>query len=254
MPGAHPDRRRREEHPRRGSPTEYRALAARPARLDDWWARIDGWRREHPLRYDDSTDAEIKPQCMVEALYEATGGDAIVTSDVGQHQMWTAQYYHFRQPAPLDQLRRPRDDGLRPARGDGRGGRLPGQDRRLHRGRRLDPDELQELATCAENGIPVKVFIMNNGYLGMVRQWQELFWDTPLLAGRHGRSSPTSSSSPRPTAPPACGFEDKTTLVEDMQARRSRRRARSSSTSASPREENIYPMIPPGAAARDMVG
>src|SRR5947207_13473868 len=66
---------------------EYRALEADPSRLEEWWTRINGWRDKHPLRYEDSADAEIKPQRMVEAVYEATGGDAIVTSDVGQHQV-----------------------------------------------------------------------------------------------------------------------------------------------------------------------
>ncbi len=77
---------------------EYRALETDRSRLDGWWERIGGWREKHPLGYDDSVDSEIKPQYMVEAMYEATGGEAIVTSDVGQHQMWCAQYYHFPQP------------------------------------------------------------------------------------------------------------------------------------------------------------
>src|SRR5436189_3073438 len=77
---------------------EYRALSADPGRLDEWWSRIQTWRERHPLGYEDSKDSEIKPQYMVEALYEATGGEAIVTSDVGQHQMWAAQYYHFHEP------------------------------------------------------------------------------------------------------------------------------------------------------------
>src|SRR5215217_5712833 len=77
---------------------EYRALETDSSRLDGWWERIRNWQEKHPLRYEDSEDSEIKPQWMVEALYEATGGDAIVTSDVGQHQMWTAQYYHFPEP------------------------------------------------------------------------------------------------------------------------------------------------------------
>src|SRR3984885_13018055 len=77
---------------------EYRALDTDGSRFEEWWSRIDAWRERHPLRYDDSADAEIKPQFMVQAMYEATGGEAIVTSDVGQHQMWAAQYYHFPQP------------------------------------------------------------------------------------------------------------------------------------------------------------
>src|ERR1700690_4484676 len=74
---------------------EYRALAADTARLEEWWSRIHLWQERHPLAYTDSTDSEIKPQYMIQALYEATGGDAIICSDVGQHQMWAAQHYHF---------------------------------------------------------------------------------------------------------------------------------------------------------------
>src|SRR6476620_1850665 len=77
---------------------EYRALDTDPARLEDWWGRIRNWQKQHPLQYEDSSDGEIKPQFMIQSLYEATGGDAIVTSDVGQHQMWAAQYFHFNQP------------------------------------------------------------------------------------------------------------------------------------------------------------
>ena len=109
---------------------EYRALqtdSGAPRRLVE--AASARWQEEHPLRYEPGKDGEIKPQFMIEALYRATGGDAIVTSDVGQHQMWAAQYYGFEQPAPLDQLRRPGDDGLRPAGGDRRQGRLPRRDR-----------------------------------------------------------------------------------------------------------------------------
>ena len=77
---------------------EYRALGADPARLEEWWQRIHAWQERYPLVYDDSSDHEIKPQRAIQALYEATGGDAIVTSDVGQHQMWAAQYYGFTKP------------------------------------------------------------------------------------------------------------------------------------------------------------
>src|SRR5919106_6694587 len=77
---------------------EYRALGADPARLAGWWERIEGWRTQHPLSYEDSADTEIKPQYLVESLYEATNGECILSSDVGQHQMWAAQYYHFPLP------------------------------------------------------------------------------------------------------------------------------------------------------------
>src|SRR5258708_16059960 len=79
---------------------EYRALAADPSRLDEWWQQIEAWRKQYPLRYDDSTDHEIKPQFMIQALYEATGGDAIVTSDVGHPPMCTAHSYDSSKPPP----------------------------------------------------------------------------------------------------------------------------------------------------------
>ena len=122
---------------------EYRALSADPARLEEWWARISTWQERHPLGYQDSTTAEIKPQLMVQALYEATGGDAIVVSDVGQHQMWAAQYFHFAQPraAGLNSGVGWAAQWAWSARRDGSEGRLSRRDRRLHCGRRLDSDE-----------------------------------------------------------------------------------------------------------------
>ena len=170
---------------------EYRETGADPARLDAWWNRIEGWRAKYPLGFQDSADSEIKPQFMVRALYEATGGEAIVTSDVGQHQMWAAQYYDF--PAP----RRWINSGGLGTMGFGLPaamGAAVGCPERLVcciAGDGSVQMNAQELATCAQNNIPIKVFIMNNGYLGMVRQWQELFWD-----GRYSHvdmgGSPTS--------------------------------------------------------------
>ena len=120
---------------------------------------------------------EIKPQRMIQAMYAATEGDAIITSDVGQHQMWAAQYYDFDKP------RRWINSGGLGTMGFG----LPS----AIGAKVAKPDETvvclagdgslimtcQELATAVRHEIPVKVFLMNNGYFGMVRQWQELFWD-----------------------------------------------------------------------------
>jgi acetolactate synthase-1/2/3 large subunit len=232
---------------------EYRALeGVDSSRLDGWWSRIAGWQEQHPLRYDDSTDSEIKPQRAVQAIYEATGGDAIITSDVGQHQMWTAQYYHFNQP------RRWINSGGLGTMGFG----LPAA-----MGAQVGcPDEtvvcisgdgsiqmnMQELATCAQNGIPVKVFILNNGYLGMVRQWQELFWDKRYSHVDMG-SFPDFVKVADAYGATGIRLTDKTTVVDDMKE-----------ALATPgpvvvdvrvtREENTYPMIAPGQAARDMVG
>jgi acetolactate synthase-1/2/3 large subunit len=231
---------------------EYAALEADSSRLDEWWTRINGWREKHPLRYDDSADAEIKPQRMIEAVYEATGGDAIITSDVGQHQMWTAQYFHFNKP------RRWINSGGLGTMGFG----LPAA-----MGAKVGcPDDtvvciagdgsvqmnMQELATCAQEGIDIKVFIMNNGYLGMVRQWQELFWDKRYSHVDMGRF-PDFVKLADAYGATGMRLEDKKTLVDGMKE-----------AIATPgpvlvdvrvtREENTYPMIPAGQAARDMVG
>ena len=232
--------------------TEYRAQEADTARLDAWWARIHEWQQRYPLGYEDSPDAEIKPQYMIQALYEATGGDAIVTSDVGQHQMWAAQYYSFAQPrrwinsGGLGTM----GFGLPAAMGAQVG--CPDQLTICIAGDGSVQMNMQELATCAEYGIPIKVFVMNNGYLGMVRQWQELFWDRRYSQVDMGRF-PDFVKLADAYGATGVRLEDKHTLVEGI---------RKAIATPGPvlvdvrvtREENTYPMIPAGAAARDMVG
>ncbi len=232
---------------------EYRALeGVSSSRLDEWWATIAGWQERYPLRYEDSTDAEIKPQYMVQALYEATGGDAIVTSDVGQHQMWAAQYYHF------SKARRWINSGGLGTMGFGLPAALgaavgcPDETVVCIAGDGSIQMNIQELATCAEDKIAVKVFIMNNGYLGMVRQWQELFWERRYSHVDMG-SYPDFVKLAEAYGATGLRFTDKTTLVDDM---------RSALEIDGPvlvdvrvtREENTYPMIAPGQPARDMVG
>jgi acetolactate synthase I/II/III large subunit len=231
---------------------EYRALAAEPGRLEEWWSRIRVWQERHPLRYEDSTDSEIKPQYMIQSLYEATGGDAIVTSDVGQHQMWAAQYYHFPQPrrwinsGGLGTM----GFGLPAAMGAKVG--CPDQTVVCIAGDGSVQMNMQELATCTQENIPIKVFIMNNGYLGMVRQWQELFWDKRYSQVEMGEW-PDFVKLAEAYGATGLRFEDKTTLVSDM---------REALAMDGPvlvdvrvtREENTYPMIPAGQPARNMVG
>jgi acetolactate synthase-1/2/3 large subunit len=231
---------------------EYRALAPDPARLDEWWSRIRIWQERHPLGYVDSEDGEIKPQYMVQALCEATGGDAIVCSDVGQHQMWAAQYYDY--PAPRRWINSgglgTMGFGLPAAMGAKIG--CPDQTVVCISGDGSIQMNMQELATCAQEGIDVKVFIMNNNYLGMVRQWQELFWD-----GRYSQVD-TGQYPDFVKVADAYGatgvrLTEKATLVQDI---------REAIATPGPvmvdvrvgRTENVYPMIGPGQAARDMTG
>jgi acetolactate synthase I/II/III large subunit len=230
---------------------EYRALEADASRLDEWWSRIEGWREKHPLTYEDS-QAEIKPQFMIEALYQATGGDAIVTSDVGQHQMWAAQYFHFSKPrrwinsGGLGTM----GFGLPAAMGAAVG--CPDDTVICISGDGSFQMNAQELATCADNGIPVKAFIMNNGYLGMVRQWQELFWDRRYSHVEMG-GNPDFVKLAEAYGCTGLRLTDRSTLVEDMKAALATPGPVVVDVPVS-KEENVYPMIAPGAAARDMVG
>jgi len=232
--------------------TEYRAIGADSARLDDWLAKIDAWKKEFPLGYSDTDDNEIRPQFMVEAVYQATGGDAIICSDVGQHQMWTAQYYHFPEP------RRWINSGGLGTMGFGlpaaMGAKIgcPDQDVVLIAGDGSIQMNMQELAACSQEGIDVKVMIMNNGCLGMVRQWQELFWDKRYSHVDMG-DYPDFVKLAEAYGATGIRLTDKTTLVDDIRA-----------AIATPgpvvvdvrvtEEENVYPMISPGMPARDMVG
>jgi acetolactate synthase-1/2/3 large subunit len=231
---------------------EYRALDADPARLSEWWERIEGWRAQHPLRYDDSPDSEIKPQYLIEALYQATAGECVLSTDVGQHQMWAAQYFHFPEP------RRWINSGGLGTMGFGLpaaiGAAIAQPDRTsvLITGDGSIQMNIQELGTARQFDVPVKIVIMNNGYLGMVRQWQELFWD-----GRYSQVDmgqwPDFVKLAEAYGCTGLRLDRKETLVEDLKAALATEGPVVIDVRVS-REESVYPMIAPGGAAREMVG
>ena len=231
---------------------EYRALETDPARLDGWWDRIRGWQEKYPLSYEDSEGSEIKPQRMIEALYEATGGDAIVTSDVGQHQMWCAQYFHFDGPRKWINSGGLGTMGFGLPSAMGAKVAMPDADVVCVAGDGSVIMNIQELATCVTEDIPIKVFIMNNGYLGMVRQWQELFWDRRYSAVEMG-SSPDWVKLAEAFGATGMLVEDKSELVGSMKKALATDGPVVVDVRVTP-EENCYPMIPAGQAARDMVG
>lgn len=148
----------------------------RAGKADAWRAQIAAWKQEKPLKYIQS-DTELKPQWVIEMIHETTKGEAIVTTDVGQHQMWAAQYYRFNNPRSWI------TSGGLGTMGFGFPSAIGAQ--------MAHPDRLvvsingdggmqmcaQELAICSINNIPVKVAIINNQVLGMVRQWQEIIYD-----------------------------------------------------------------------------
>ena len=143
--------------------------------LKEWWQQIDEWRSKDCLKYKTDDDI-IKPQFVVETLYRLTGGDAFITSDVGQHQMWAAQYYKFDKP------RRWINSGGLGTMGFGlpaaMGVQLAHPDATVAciTGEGSIQMCIQELSTCKQYALPIKVINLNNGMLGMVRQWQEFFY------------------------------------------------------------------------------
>jgi acetolactate synthase-1/2/3 large subunit len=142
--------------------------------IKPWWKQIAEWRGKDCLKYDRKSKL-IKPQFVLEKLYEVTGGDAIVTSDVGQHQMWAAQFYKFEKP------RRWINSGGLGTMGFGlpaaMGAQManPGATVACVTGESSIQMCLQELSTCKQYRLPIKIINLNNKYMGMVRQWQEFF-------------------------------------------------------------------------------
>ena len=142
--------------------------------LKAWWTRIEAWRSRECLKYD-RTSSLIKPQYVIEKLYELTKGDAFVTSDVGQHQMWAAQFYKFDKP------RRWINSGGLGTMGFGLPSAMgvqlanPGATVACITGEASIQMCIQELSTCKQYRLPIKIVNLNNKYMGMVRQWQEFF-------------------------------------------------------------------------------
>ncbi|MFB0936905.1 MAG: biosynthetic-type acetolactate synthase large subunit [Propionivibrio sp.] len=142
--------------------------------ISDWWSEIEGWRARQCMNY--AMKDTIMPQYVIEKLWEITGGDAIITSDVGQHQMWAAQYYKFDKP------RRWLNSGGLGTMGVGLpyaiGAAFANPDRQVAcvTGDGSIQMCIQELSTAKQFGLPIKIINLNNRYLGMVRQWQEMFY------------------------------------------------------------------------------
>lgn len=216
----------------------------------DWWETIEGWKQEFPLQYP-TDGSEIKPQAVCEAIYDVTGGEAIVTTDVGQHQMWAAQYYKVNAP------RRFVSSGGLGTMGfgfpAGIGAQLAHPDREVWvvSGDGSFQMNIQELATAAEHNIPVKIAILNNGFLGMVRQWQEFFYER--------RYSDSVMPAPNFVAI-AEAYGVKAILVED--AAKVEEALREAQAHDGPvvidfrvsAEENCFPMVPAGGSNSDMLG
>ena len=224
----------------------------KPLQLDEWYKQIDQWRVDHPLRYNKPENG-IAPQHLMEMTSEITKGEAIVTVDVGQHQMWAAQYYKFNHPRSWLSSSGLGTMGFGFPSGIGAKVACPDRDVVCITGDGGFQMTAMELGTAVAYNIPVKVVIMNNNYLGMVRQWQELFFegryshshlengnpDFVALAESYGAVGMRADTPEefREIMQKAMEINDKP-VVMDVRVEQ---------------EENVYPMIPPGAAVHDMV-
>ncbi|HAO33623.1 MAG TPA: acetolactate synthase 3 large subunit [Candidatus Competibacter sp.] len=219
--------------------------------LARWWRQIDEWRAVKSLSYR-ASDTVIKPQFVVQKLYEVTGGKAIITSDVGQHQMWAAQYYHFDQPRQWINSGGLGTMGFGLPAAMGAKLAFPDRDVACITGDGSIQMMLQELSTMKQYQTPVKIVNLNNGYLGMVRQWQEFFYqkrycmtyfealpDFVKLAEAYGH---TGMQIEKPgdvegALREAFAMKDRTVFLDFL----------------TDQSENVFPMIPSGGSQNEML-
>ena len=148
----------------------------KPKNIDKWWGQINEWRKKDSFKYNQESEI-IKPQFVVDSLYKVTKGDAFITSDVGQHQMWAAQLYKFNKP------KRWINSGGLGTMGFGLPSAMGTQFANTDSlvccitGEASIQMCIQELSTCLQYGLPIKIINLNNRYMGMVRQWQEFFYE-----------------------------------------------------------------------------
>ncbi|PLX80311.1 MAG: acetolactate synthase, large subunit, biosynthetic type [Desulfuromonas sp.] len=219
-------------------------------RTAPWRAEIDEWKKKHPLTYKKEKGV-IKPQYVIEKIRELTNEDAIITTEVGQHQMWTAQFFEFAKPRTF------LSSGGLGTMGYGLPAALGAQAAFPERqvidisGDGSFQMNSQELATLVQYKLPVKIVILNNGYLGMVRQWQQLFFDrrysqTPLelpidftkLAEAYGGTGFRAEKPEEVEAVIKKGLETAGPVIMEFRIAR---------------EENVLPMVPAGAGINEMV-
>lgn len=218
----------------------------------EWYAQIDTWRREHPLKFSENPD-EIAPQRMIQKISEITKGNAIIATDVGQHQMWAAQYYQYNHPMSWITSGGLGTMGFGFPAALGAAVARPDRDVWCITGDGGFQMTLIELATAVLYKIPVKIAIMNNGYLGMVRQWQELFY-----GGRYSHSHLEPSNPDFVKLAESFGAVGlRATTLDELDDVLVKANAITDGPVVMDicvsQFHNVYPMIPPGAAVHEMV-
>ena len=218
--------------------------------LSPWHEDIIGWKEKHPIGYKESGTI-IKPQFVIQKLRELSDEDAIISTDVGQHQMWTAQFFQFNKPRTLLTSGGLGTMGFGLPAAMGAQAAFPGRQVITICGDGGVQMNIQEMATLVQNRLPVKIVILNNNFLGMVRQWQELFFDKrysstcmelPIdfvkLADAYGAKGFSTAKPSDVEKIIKQGFKEKGPVIMEFKIAR---------------EEKVLPMVPAGAALNEMV-
>ncbi|MFA7404601.1 MAG: biosynthetic-type acetolactate synthase large subunit [Pelobacteraceae bacterium] len=218
--------------------------------LTPWHSDISGWKEKHPIGYKQSSTI-IKPQFVIQKLRELSDDDAIISTDVGQHQMWTAQFFQFNKPRTLLTSGGLGTMGFGLPSAMGAQAAFPDRQVITICGDGGIQMNIQEMATLVQNKLPVKIVILNNNFLGMVRQWQELFFDKrysstcmelPIdyikLADAYGAKGFLATKPGDVESVIKAGFKEKGPVIMEFKIAR---------------EEKVLPMVPAGASLNEMV-
>ena len=231
------------------------ALQALLAKLDsssahpDWHQQIREWQEKYPISYD---ECGLKPQYVIEQLYNLTGGRAIVSTDVGQHQMWAIHHYLLERPRAFLSSSGLGTMGYGLPAAIGAAIARPGETVVVITGDGSLQMNIQELATLSYYRIPVKIVLLDNGYLGMVRQWQEFFFDSRYAYTEIGSSNPDFVKIAEAYRVPARQVTERDGVIPALEE---------ALATDGPflvdikvdREENVLPMVPPGGVLNKMV-
>jgi len=217
---------------------------------EKWFKKIADWKEKFPFRYDNNS-SKIKPQYVIDEIWRQTSGEAIITTGVGQNQMWAAQFYKFSRPRQL------LSSGGLGTMGYGLPAAVGAQAARPE-ATVIDIDgdhsfnmTMTELSTAVENKLPIKVCILNNGYMGMVRQWQELFYNKRY--SQSYLSNPNYATVAQALGAVGMTVDKKADVPKAVKQMLAEKRPCVVDFRVE-REENVWPMVPAGASIDEMNG